>query len=202
MIGAAGGAICMYYIGGYIAVAQPAKNPTGTLDGGGISALVFFYIWTAFYGPTWNPTPWVINSEIFPQEVRGVAQACGAASNWLYNFAISQATPHMFNSWGYGVYLFFASLMVLSVIFVFFMVPETKGIPVESMDELFNKRPRWRAHSIMVEELRIRAGERIVEQQHSGQVDMRSRKPQNHSGSPSLRSDEDKEDKTRTHTEA
>lgn len=44
--------------------------------------------------------------------------------------------------------------MILSSIFVWFVVPETKGIPLESMDELFKSKPIWRAHSIMVKKLR------------------------------------------------
>jgi hypothetical protein len=58
----------------------------------------------------------------------------------------------MFTSMGFGVYFFFASLMLLSVIFVFFLIPETKGIPLESMDRLFELPPR-KAHHIVLEEL-------------------------------------------------
>lgn len=47
---------------------------------------------------------------------------------------------------GCGVYFFFASMMILSIIFVFFLIPETKGIPLESMDRLFDVKPVWRAH--------------------------------------------------------
>jgi hypothetical protein len=39
---------------------------------------------------------------------------------------------------GEGVYFFFASMMILSIPFVFFLIPETKGIPLESMDRLFS----------------------------------------------------------------
>lgn len=83
-----------------------------------------------------------------------------AASNWLYNFAISQATPHMFLKMGYGVYLFFASCMVVSVIWVYFLMPETKGIPVEEMDNLHERRPIRHANKLVMEELRIKAAER------------------------------------------
>lgn len=55
---------------------------------------------------------------------------------------------------GYGFYFFFASLMLFSVVFVWFLLPETKGIPLESMDRLFGKdlEPR-RAHKIVMAEL-------------------------------------------------
>jgi hypothetical protein len=62
MIGAFGGSICMWIIGAYIKIAQPAKHPTSQLGSGGIAAVFFFYLWTAFYTPSWNGTPWVMNS--------------------------------------------------------------------------------------------------------------------------------------------
>jgi hypothetical protein len=60
----------------------------------------------------------------------------------------------MFTGMGFGVYLFFASLMLCSIVFVWFLLPETKGIPLESMDRLFSKKlvPR-RAHKIVMQEL-------------------------------------------------
>lgn len=153
--GALGGSLCMWYLGGYIAVADPASNPTTTLSSGGISAMFFFYLWTAFYTPSWNGTPWVINSEMFDQNTRSLGQASAAASNWFWNFIISRFTPQMFATMGYGVYFFFASLMLLSVVFVVFLVPETKGIPLEAMDRLFEVKPVWRANRTIMEELHL-----------------------------------------------
>ena len=83
MYGAVGGSLCMWYIGGYIAVANPAAHKSTTLSGGGISAMFFFYLWTVFYTPSWNGTPWVYNSEMFDQNVRTLAQAFAAANNWV-----------------------------------------------------------------------------------------------------------------------
>ncbi|CAG8949563.1 hypothetical protein HYFRA_00007796 [Hymenoscyphus fraxineus] len=156
MIGALGGAICLYYVGGYIAIADPENNPTvdGKLSSGGISAMAFFYLWTMFYTPSWNGTPWVYNSEMFPQNVRTLGQAFAAASNWLFNFLIARFTEQMFTKMKFGVYFFFASLMLCSIVFVFFLLPETKGIPLESMDRLFSKELISRhAHSIVMKEL-------------------------------------------------
>jgi sugar porter (SP) family MFS transporter len=84
MYGAFGGAICLYYVGAYIKIADPANHPSksGKLSSGGISAMAFFYLWTIFYTPSWNGTPWVYNSEMFPQNVRTLGQAFAAASNW------------------------------------------------------------------------------------------------------------------------
>lgn len=160
MISASGGAFAMYYIAAYIAIAKPAEHKTGHLDHAGTSALVFFYIWTAFYSFGYNPLPWVYGAESFDNTARPVAQIFMAASNWLYNFVISQATPHMFAKMGYGVYLFFATMMVISVFWVYFLMPETKGIPIEEMDNLHEKRPQRHAHRMVMEELRTKNAER------------------------------------------
>jgi len=69
MIGGGGGGICMYIIGAYIKLAKFNTKNT-TLSPGGIAAVFFFYLWTAFYTPTWNGTPWVLNSEIFDNNTR------------------------------------------------------------------------------------------------------------------------------------
>jgi hypothetical protein len=57
----------------------------------------------------------------------------------------------MFATMGFGVYFFFASLMLCAAVFVFFLVPETKGIPLEAMDKLFSgDYPARRAHKAVL----------------------------------------------------
>ncbi|RMZ84103.1 hypothetical protein DV738_g516, partial [Chaetothyriales sp. CBS 135597] len=156
MFGSVAGSLCMWYIGGYIKISNPAANPSSKLSPGGISAMFFFYLWTCTYTPSWNGTPWVLNSEMFNQNVRALAQACAAASNWFWNFIIARFTPQMFATMYYGVYFFFASLMLLSFVYVYFLVPETKGIPLEKMDRLFSSGlPARRAHKVVLSELRL-----------------------------------------------
>ncbi|KAI7532588.1 putative quinate [Hortaea werneckii] len=135
MIGAGGGSICMWIIGGYIN-ANPTDTTAGSssLSSGGIAAIFFFYLWTA---------------EMFDQQVRSLGQASAAASNWFWNFIIARFTPQMFANMGpsgCGVYYFFASMMILSIIWVYFVMPETKGIPLESMNRLFEIMPARKAH--------------------------------------------------------
>lgn len=155
MIGAMGGSICLWIVGAYIAIADPVNNPqpSGAIPPGGIAAMFFFYLWTAFYTPSWNGTPWVYNSEMFPQNVRTLGQAAAAASNWFWNFIIARFTPQAFTKLGYGFFFLFAALSFLSVFFVFFLLPETKGIPLEAMDRLFSRdmKPRHANKKIMAE---------------------------------------------------
>ncbi|KAK4047812.1 hypothetical protein OIV83_005154 [Microbotryomycetes sp. JL201] len=157
LLGSVGGALSMFAIAAYIKIDNPSANPTTDLPPGGIAAMFFFYLWTIFYAVSWNGTPWVVCSEVFPGAVRQVTQMCAATSNWAWNLCIARATPYMFASMGaggYGVYLLFASMMCASVPFVIFLLPETKGIPLEAMDSLWAQRNVWRANKVVMAELR------------------------------------------------
>lgn len=69
---------------------------------------------------------------MFPTYIRAATQSFVAASNWLFAFLIARFTPQMFKAMGYGVYLFFASLMVLSIPFVYV----SRCIPLGAIREL------------------------------------------------------------------
>ena len=60
----------------------------------------------------------------------------------------------MFTAMGYGVYFFFAALMMCSIVFVWFFVPETKGVPLENMERVFEIKPTRKAHAVVIRELR------------------------------------------------
>ncbi|KAI4718882.1 quinate permease [Aureobasidium sp. EXF-10727] len=161
LVGAIGGASCMLILGGYLASPLVDTSTAATavakpLSSGGIAAVFFFYLWTAFYTPSWNGTPWVINSEMYEQNVRSLGQAMAAASNWFWNFIIARFTGQMFANMGKsgcGVYFFFAGMMLLSVVFVWFLIPETKSVPLESMNRLFEIRPCSKANAIVMREV-------------------------------------------------
>jgi hypothetical protein len=60
----------------------------------------------------------------------------------------------MFESMGYGVYFFFAALMIWGAAFVYFLIPETKNIPLEGIDRLFDRRlSAHKAHRVVWAEL-------------------------------------------------
>ncbi|KAK4047289.1 hypothetical protein OIO90_006250 [Microbotryomycetes sp. JL221] len=157
LLGAAGGAVSMFAIAAYIKIENPAANPTSDLTAGGKASLFFFYLWTIFYAVSWNGTPWVVCAESFGSSVRQVTQMFAAMSNWVFNLAIARATPQMFaemGAGGYGVYLFFASMMIVSIPYIIFFLPEGKGVPLESMDVLWSQKNVWRANKIVMEGLR------------------------------------------------
>ncbi|KAI9352964.1 general substrate transporter, partial [Zopfochytrium polystomum] len=152
LVGAVGTALSLWWIAIYLAVAPPSSFSSGDLTPGSKSMLAAFYIWTAFYGTTWNGTPWVFGSEAFPIGSRAAGQAFVACANWAWNLLISRTTPNAFASIGSKFYFVFAGVTTLAIPFVFFLLPETRHIPLERVGELFDSDasvPVWKRGEVV-----------------------------------------------------
>lgn len=106
----------------------------------GISTLIFIVIYTASFMMSWGPICWVLISEIFPNKIRGQAIAIAVAAQWAANYFISSTYPAMMEFNGGVTYSFYGIMSILSFIFVWKMVPETKGKTLESMEALWLKK--------------------------------------------------------------
>ncbi|KAK6527443.1 hypothetical protein TWF694_004432 [Orbilia ellipsospora] len=130
--------LCMFYIGGYIRAKPPKAGDA--VPPAGYVALVCIFIFAALFQFGWGPVCWIYVSEIPTTRLRGVNVSFAAATQWLFNFAVSRATPPMLvhlGKSGYGTYFLFGSFNFAMCVFVYFLVPETKGISLEQMDQLF-----------------------------------------------------------------
>ncbi|WP_423128914.1 D-xylose transporter XylE [Gaoshiqia sp. Z1-71] len=105
----------------------------------GIGTLVFIIIYTASFMMSWGPITWVLISEIFPNKIRGKAVAIAVAAQWAANYFISSTYPAMMEFSGGMTYSFYGLMSVLSFLFVWKMVPETKGKTLEEMEHLLKK---------------------------------------------------------------
>lgn len=106
----------------------------------GITTLIFIVIYTASFMMSWGPICWVMISEIFPNTIRSQATAIAVAVQWISNFAISSTFPSM-SAWNIGAtYLIYGGFALLSALFVWKMVPETKGKTLEEMTALWSKK--------------------------------------------------------------
>ncbi|HCE56496.1 MAG TPA: D-xylose transporter XylE [Prolixibacteraceae bacterium] len=103
----------------------------------GMGTLVFIIIYTASFMMSWGPITWVLISEIFPNKVRGKAVAVAVAAQWAANYFISSTYPAMMEFSGGFTYGFYGLMSVLSLLFVWKMVPETKGKTLEEMEQLW-----------------------------------------------------------------
>lgn len=105
----------------------------------GISTLVFIIIYTASFMMSWGPICWVLISEIFPNKIRGQAVAIAVAAQWTANYLISSTYPPMMEFSSALTYGFYGSMAVLSALFVWKMVPETKNKTLEEMEKVWEK---------------------------------------------------------------
>jgi len=79
---------------------------------------------------------WVFISEIFPNRHRAEGQALGSFTHWIFAALLTTFFPKMVTAFAPGyVFLFFCGMMVLQLVWVKFMVPETKGVPLEQMQK-------------------------------------------------------------------
>jgi SP family xylose:H+ symportor-like MFS transporter len=105
----------------------------------GISTLVFIIIYTASFMMSWGPICWVLISEIFPNKIRGRAVAVAVVAQWAANYFISSTYPSMMEFSGAFTYGFYGVMSLISFIFVWKMVPETKGKSLEKIENIWTK---------------------------------------------------------------
>jgi SP family arabinose:H+ symporter-like MFS transporter len=86
---------------------------------------------------------WTLQGEVFPTAVRGQAAAIAAMFDWLANFALIEVFPVTQNAISLaGVMVVFAGLCALAIVFVWKFLPETKGLPVEEIVQVFEKQQK------------------------------------------------------------
>ena len=104
------------------------------LNWGGLWVPIFLFLFIASHAIGQGAVIWVFISEIFPNRLRASGQAFGSSTHWVLAAIIPSTIPYLFSNIGPGyVFAFFAFMMVLQLIFVIFMMPETKGKSLEQL---------------------------------------------------------------------
>tara|TARA_R110002051_G_scaffold138476_1_gene211199 strand:+ start:1311 stop:2627 length:1317 start_codon:yes stop_codon:yes gene_type:complete len=102
----------------------------------GIAVPIFLFLFIASHAIGQGAIIWVFISEIFPNHLRGSGQAFGCSVHWVLAWLIPSSIPFLFSWVGPGpVFAFFAFMMVLQLLFVRFMMPETKGVSLEELSK-------------------------------------------------------------------
>lgn len=109
--------------------------------------MVSLMVYSASFMFSWGPICWVLIAEIFPNTIRGKAVAIAVAFQWVFNWIVSSSFVPMFNmqvggdaNFGHWfTYALYGVLCVLAALFVWRMVPETKGKTLEDMSRLWKK---------------------------------------------------------------
>ncbi|HDZ04390.1 hypothetical protein LCGC14_0205580 [marine sediment metagenome] len=105
----------------------------------GMAVPIFLFLFIAAHAIGQGAVIWVFISEIFPNHLRASGQSFGSTTHWILAALIPSLIPYLFSHPAIGagvVFLFFAAMMVLQLLFVAFMMPETKGKTLEELEEL------------------------------------------------------------------
>ncbi|XP_030542876.1 sugar transport protein 8-like [Rhodamnia argentea] len=117
-------------------------KPAGSLSSTeAIVVVVLVCVYVMGFAWSWGPLGWLIPSETFPLETRTAGFACAVSSNMLCTFIIAQAFLSMMCHMKAGIFFFFAAWILVMGLFTLFLLPETKGVPVDSMVERV-----WKQH--------------------------------------------------------
>jgi len=107
----------------------------------GMAVPSFLFLFIASHAIGQGAIIWVFISEVFPNHLRGAGQSFGTSTHWILAAIIPSMVPWLFGTIGAApVFAFFAFMMVLQLVFVHFMMPETKGISLEELSEQLSKK--------------------------------------------------------------
>ncbi|XP_067349058.1 proton myo-inositol cotransporter-like isoform X2 [Channa argus] len=100
--------------------------------------LLGLILYLAFFAPGMGSMPWTVNSEIYPLWARSTGNACSAGVNWIFNVLVSLTFLHVaeFLTY-YGAFFLYTGLVVLGLLFVLGCLPETQGLQLEDIENLF-----------------------------------------------------------------
>lgn len=114
-------------------ILNEAAKQTGS---GGRLVLVGIFLFIAAHAIGQGTVIWVLISEVFPNEFRGAGQSLGSATHWVFAALLTLIFPVLVTQFSPGyVFGFFCFMMVLQLIWVATSVPETKGVPLEVLQE-------------------------------------------------------------------
>ena len=157
--------MAMMYILGAVLHTHPPTN-VNVVSPASIAMVVMIYLYVIGYSMSWGATPWVSSShppplsdlffpirpssnqltnqslqvyvaEIFPTRLRAYGVGVAAATQWAFNCLITEITPRAVDAIGWKTFIMFGCFCFGNFLMVFFLIKETKGKSLESMDILF-----------------------------------------------------------------
>ncbi|KOS39980.1 hypothetical protein ACN38_g9185 [Penicillium nordicum] len=136
IVGGIGMGLCMIIVSA-VETETPQLANGAKSEPVGISIVFLMFLFIFFYKPSWGATVWIWTSEIFSMNVR--AQAVGMASQTqnVANAIVQQFFPIFLDNEGFYAFYMFAGINFLLALFVWFLIPETKQVPLEEIDTLF-----------------------------------------------------------------
>ena len=106
----------------------------------GLSIPIALFVFIAAHAIGQGAVIWVFISEIFPNHLRSYGQSIGTSTHWVLAWIIPASVPVLMSTIGAGsVFAIFAGMMVLQLLWVAFIMPETKGVPLEELSKRLAK---------------------------------------------------------------
>ncbi|XP_057973954.1 sugar transport protein 5 isoform X1 [Malania oleifera] len=136
--------ICQIAVACVLGMTTGVSGTEAISKGYAVLVLVLMCAYAAGFGWSWGPLSWLIPSEIFPMKIRPTGQSISVAVNFATTFVLSQTFLTMLCHFKYGTFLFYAAWITAMTIFVFIFLPETKGVPLDSMYLVWEEHWFWR----------------------------------------------------------
>jgi SP family xylose:H+ symportor-like MFS transporter len=103
---------------------------------GGVVVVIFVFLFIASHAVGQGAVIWVFIAEIFPNNVRTKGQSLGSGTHWIFAATITLLMPYLLGKFdGQAIFGFFTVMMVLQLLFVLVLMPETKGRSLEYLAE-------------------------------------------------------------------
>ena len=133
LIGSSGMAVTLLTMAVIFANAAVGPDGNPSLPGAsGVIALIAANLFVVAFGMSWGPVVWVLLGEMFPNRIRAAALGLAAAGQWAANWLITVTFPGLREHLGLA-YGFYGLCAILSGVFVWKWVMETKGVSLEDM---------------------------------------------------------------------
>ena len=132
LIGGLFGMVASLTILGVASLLLPEPTGIGPIS---IITLLCLALFIASFAATWGPVVWVMLPEVLPLKIRGTAMGFAIILHWLANFTVSLTFPTLLATLGIGLlFLGYALIGVLALLFVARLVTETKGRSLEKIE--------------------------------------------------------------------
>ncbi|PSC71372.1 H(+) hexose cotransporter 2 [Micractinium conductrix] len=135
--------IGQFVTGTMLAIEFQSHTASDLPSGVAIGLLVVICIYVSGFAWSWGPLGWLVPSEIQTLETRPAGMYAAVITNFFFSFLIGQCFLSMMCSMEFGVFHFFGAWVVVMTLFIIFFVPETKGVPMESVPALFARHRVW-----------------------------------------------------------
>ncbi|DBA99607.1 TPA: species-specific tRNA processing, variant 3 [Trebouxia sp. C0006] len=121
-----------------------SSNAINLPYGASITSIVLIGLYSISFGFSWGPVGWLIPSEIHDLNTRSAGQSITVFTQLVSGATVTQTFLNMLCSLKWGIYIFFGAWQFIAIFFTLFLVPETRGVPIEEAANFVRAHKVWR----------------------------------------------------------